>query len=957
MQYFEHTSNPLYSEFIALSRYARYRDDLGRRELWPETVDRLCNFWKGKFPEFEEVIDGEIKESILYLDVMGSMRSLMTAGEALDRCNVAGYNCSYVAIESPRDFDEILYILMNGTGVGFSVERQYVQKLPEIAEEFHHTDTVIHVSDSKLGWAKALKELLSLLWNGEVPKWDLSKVRPAGARLKTFGGRASGPEPLESLFQFSVDMFKRAAGRKLTSLECHDLVCKIADIVVVGGVRRSALISLSNLSDDRMRKAKSGQWWVDNPQRALANNSYVADEKPDFDVFLKEWVSLHESKSGERGIFSRKASKRQAQKTGRREENQDFGTNPCFTGDTLLLTECGYFPIGELENKEINIWNGEEWSKVTPFSTGVNDLVKVDFTDGTSLRCTPYHNFLTVQGFNNSKQYKVEAKDLTPGTKIQKWDMPVVEAGEQYGIDPYSQGFYSGDGNKGYTYSWVYGPKEPCFGRLIGKRGNYYSDRDAWSWKHGPMLDKNFVPVNGSIDYCLNWFAGLMDADGTVTRDKNGNGLQIVSIDHDFLYNLKIMLSRLGIRAKVVSAMEARENTITNQRGETGTYWCQESKRLLVGNQDTYHLMGMGIRFERLNVHQDPPQRDARQYVKVKSVEWLDNEEETFCVTEPKLNQMTVEGMVTGNCSEIVLRNKQFCNLSEVVVRPEDTLDTLKKKVRVATILGTFQSTLTDFRYLRKKWKENTEEERLLGVSMTGIMDHPMMSGSVEKGQLEEWLDELRQVAIETNKEWADKLGIEQSVAISCVKPSGTVSQLVDSASGIHPRFSPYYLRTVRADKKDPLATFMIDKGFYAEEDKMNKSNWVFYFPMKSPDQAITADDMGAQTQLSLWKVYQDHWCEHKPSMTCYYKDDEFLGVGQWIWENFEDVSGISFLPVSDHVYPQAPYIPVDKEEYEKWLDFIPSEIDWSELVQYESGDETVGSQEMACSSGSCEII
>lgn len=632
MESFSQTSNPQYSQYIALSRYARYRDDLGRREVWPETVARLADFWREKLgDEYEEEIK-QSAEAIENLEVMPSMRSLMTAGKALDRCNVAGYNCSYTAIESPRDFDEILYILLNGTGVGYSVERQYVSKLPEVAESFHKTDTVIHVADSKLGWAKAFKELLSLLWNGEVPQWDLSKVRPAGARLKTFGGRASGPGPLDSLFRFSVDLFKKAAGRKLTSLECHDLVCKIADIVVVGGVRRSALISLSNLSDDRMRNAKSGQWWQDNPQRALANNSYVATEKPDYEVFLEEWMSLYKSRSGERGIFSRVASQRQAEKTGRRNAEQEFGTNPC---------------------------------------------------------------------------------------------------------------------------------------------------------------------------------------------------------------------------------------------------------------------------------------------------------------------------------SEIVLRNKQFCNLTEVVVRPEDTLKTLKNKVRLATILGTFQSTLTDFRYLRKKWKENTEEERLLGVSMTGIMDHPVMSGG---DQLKEWLRELKQVAIETNKEYAEKLGINQSTSITAVKPSGTVSQLVDSASGIHPRFSEYYIRTVRADKKDPLATFMIDKGFYAEEDQMNPSNWVFHFPMKAPESCVTAENMGAIEQLSLWKTYQDEWCEHKPSMTCYYTDDEFMRVGQWVWENFNDISGVSFLPVSDHVYAQAPYMPVSKEEYEEWVNKMPKNVDWTELEQYEKEDNTVSSQTLACVGGSCEI-
>lgn len=629
---FEATSNPQYSEFIALSRYARFRDDLGRREVWSETVNRLISFWEERFPNLSDTLRNEIEPAILNLEVMPSMRSMMTAGKALDRCEVSGYNCSFTAIEHPRDFDEILYILMNGTGVGFSVERQYVNKLPEVAESFYDTDTVIVINDSKLGWAKAFKELLSLLWQGEVPSWDMSKVRPKGSRLKTFGGRASGPEPLESLFRFAVELFKKAAGRKLTSVECHDLVCKIAEIVVVGGVRRSALISLSNLSDDRMRNAKSGQWWVDNSQRALANNSYVVDDRPDFETFLDEWVSLHKSRSGERGIFSRKASRRQAEKTGRRDSDYDFGTNPC---------------------------------------------------------------------------------------------------------------------------------------------------------------------------------------------------------------------------------------------------------------------------------------------------------------------------------AEIILRNKGFCNLSEVVVRNTDTRKELLQKTRIATIIGTLQASLTEFPYLRKRWKENAEDEYLLGVSMTGIMDNPL---TYQEDGLESLLDEMREHAIDVNKEWAEKIGIKQSASITAVKPSGTVSQLVDSASGIHPRFSDYYLRTVRADKKDPLSDFMRDKGFYCEEDIMNPSNWVFYFPMKSPDGAVTASDMGAMTQLHLWKKYQDHWCEHKPSMTCYYKDSEFLEIGKWIWDNLDDVSGISFLPVSDHVYQQAPYIKISKEEYEDWMSTMPKDIDWKELVNYEQTDNTESAQTLACAGGSCEI-
>jgi len=620
-----------YQQYIHKSRYARYLPEEQRRETWEETIDRYLNFWVEKGKLTLEDANG-IFADIHDMNVMPSMRALMTAGEALDRDNVAGFNCSYLPIDHPKAFDEMMYVLMCGTGVGFSVERQYVSKLPEVAEEFHDTDTVIHVADSKIGWAKAYRELISLLYSGQLPKWDVSGVRPAGATLKTFGGRASGPEPLVDLFNFTVSVFREAAGRKLSSIECHDLCCKIAQIVVVGGVRRSALISLSNLTDDRLRRCKSGQWWQDNPQRGLANNSACYTEKPDFEAFLNEWKSLYESRSGERGMFSRVASQKQAAKNERRDATYDFGTNPC---------------------------------------------------------------------------------------------------------------------------------------------------------------------------------------------------------------------------------------------------------------------------------------------------------------------------------SEIILRPYQFCNLSEVVVRASDTLSDLKRKVRVATILGTLQATLTDFRYLRKVWKNNTEEEALLGVSLTGIMDHPTLSGRRDKGVLKTWLTELREEAIATNKSWADRLSINTSTAITAVKPSGTVSQLVDSASGIHPRYAQQYIRRVRADARDPLCAVLEAAGIPVEDDVMSPSTKVFSFPIQSPEGAVVASEMGAMEQLELWEIYQDFWCEHKPSMTCYYRDNEFLEVGQWLYNKFDKISGVSFLPYSEHTYQQAPYEPIDIETYEKLKAEFPENIDWNIS---ENSDMTEGSQTLACTGNNCEI-
>lgn len=632
--------NTQLQEYIHLSRYARYDDEQDRRETWEETVDRYCDYFSGRFPGvFPRDI---VREGILNLEVMPSMRAFMTAGKALERDNIAGYNCSYLPIDHVRAFDEIMYILMCGTGVGFSVERQYVSALPEIDDKFYKTDSTIVVADSKIGWSTAFRELIGMLYQGKLPKWDLSRIRPAGERLKTFGGRASGPEPLEALFYFTTDLFGRAAGRRFNSLEVHDLVCKIADVVVVGGVRRSALISLSNLTDERMQRAKSGQWWEAHGQRALANNSVAYTENPDVGIFMREWQELYESKSGERGIFSRESARKQAAATGRRDVAYDFGTNPC---------------------------------------------------------------------------------------------------------------------------------------------------------------------------------------------------------------------------------------------------------------------------------------------------------------------------------GEIILRPCGLCNLSEVVVRADDSTESLARKVELASIIGTFQSTLTDFRYLRPVWKRNAEEERLLGVSFTGIMDHPVLSGrqTYAKGEgadknLAAVLQQLKAKALAVNVEWAARIGINPSVAITTVKPSGTVSQLVDSASGIHPRYSPYYLRTVRADNKDPLAVFMVEKGFPAEPDVTKPQHTtVFTFPVEAPKDAVYRDSLTAIGQLEHYLYFKKWWCEHNPSITVYVREHEWLDVQAWVYKHFNEIGGISFLPHSDHIYQQAPYQEVDKATYEQWVAKMPKNVDWTELK--ETTDQTTSSQELACLGGVCEVI
>jgi ribonucleoside-diphosphate reductase alpha chain len=629
---------PQYQSFIHKSRYARWMEKEGRRENWDETVNRYVTFFSERCPQVGSDVIEQIREAITTHQIMPSMRALMTAGRALDRDNASGYNCSYLPVDHPRAFDETLYLLSVGSGVGFSVERQFVNQLPVVSETFHDSGTVLTVADSKIGWATSFKELISLLYSGEIPSWDTGKVRPAGARLKTFGGRASGPEPLEALFRYAIALFQRAAGRKLNSVECHDLMCKIADTIVVGGVRRSALVSLSNLSDDRMRNAKSGQWWEAHGERALANNSTAYTEKPEVSSFMDEWKALYESKSGERGIFNRAAAKKAAIATGRRDPNYDFGVNPCV---------------------------------------------------------------------------------------------------------------------------------------------------------------------------------------------------------------------------------------------------------------------------------------------------------------------------------EIFMRPNGFCNLTEVVIRAEDTMETLKQKIALATILGTMQSTLTDFRYLRSIWKKNAEEERLLGVSLTGIMDNSMMNGSQGKSVLERNLVLLKEHAILTNKAYAALLGINQSVAITTVKPSGTVSQLVNSASGIHPRYSEYYTRTVRGDKKDPLSQMLYYAGV-PTEDEVRRPNdmWVFSFPVKSPENAVLRNDRTALEQLELYKTYKSCWSEHNVSITIYVKEAEWLSVGAWVFDNWDFIGGISFLPHDEgsHTYVQAPYQEITEQQYLDATAAMPI-INWDMLKEYEKMDTTTGNQSLACTGGACEIL
>lgn len=634
-----------YQNYIAKSRYARFLDSEGRREHWDETVTRYLDYFEQDLDErhgykVPATLRSELYSAIHDLHVMPSMRALMTAGEAAKRENLAVYNCAYLPLDRPRAFAEALYILMCGTGVGFSVERQYANMLPEVPSDFSRTAFDIVVGDSKMGWAVAFEDLLTCLYAGTIPHIIYDEIRSAGERLKVFGGRASGPEPLQRLFEFTIRTFRNAAGRKLNSLECHEIATMTGDIVVVGGVRRSAEISLSNLSDPRMRDAKSGDWRAHKPHLQLANNSVAYTEKPDVGAFMAEWHSIYMSKSGERGIFNRVGAQKKVLRLGRRDHRFDFGVNPC---------------------------------------------------------------------------------------------------------------------------------------------------------------------------------------------------------------------------------------------------------------------------------------------------------------------------------GEIILRPRGLCNLSESVVRRNDSLAELREKARLAAILGTWQATQTRFGFVEPDWRKNAEEERLLGVSQTGIYDNPMMRGDMGMEALGRQLHDLKGVVLSTNREMAYEIGISPSAAATTVKPSGTVSQLVNSPSGIHQGHAPYYIRRVSADNKDPVTQFMIDSGIPNEPHATKPNDMtVFSFPIALAHDTVTREQVTAIQHLELVKLYNNVWSEHAVSCTVSIKEHEWPEVGGWVYNNFDDVVGLAFLPhfAEDSSYTQMPYETIDKWQYEDLLAKMPKALDWSKLAEYEAGEDTVtGTREFACQGNTCEIV
>ena len=801
-----------YQHFIFISRYARWLEKENRRETWEETVERYFTFFETHLKQNQKYdvpaeLRKELKDAVLNLEIMPSMRSLMTAGPALERSNIAGYNCSYIAINNPRAFSEALFILMNGTGLGFSVERQYIEKLPTIAEEFHDTDTTIVVDDSKLGWAKAYKELISLLIVGQIPRCDLSKIRPAGARLKTFGGRASGPGPLEDLFKFTTNIIRKAAGRKLSSIECHDIMCMIGNVVVVGGVRRAALISLSNLTDEKMRDAKTGAWWNDNSQRALANNSVAYKEKPEIGIFMEEWISLYKSKSGERGIFNRQAAKKQIQKLGdRRDASHDMGLNPCVSKEMLISTNQGLRSVESLIGVPFVAVCDGEYSSTGFVKTGTKKLFKVKTEAGYQIRATDNHRLLISDGSWKELGNCSIGEELTIGnTRIHheinqdEYDLGWL-VGEVIGDGCYNPDKYTalvrfwGEtksflANKAYdiiesistTYNQPTKPKAPVVHEKNGTEQVQSKKIDTLCRGQIDFM-KNILPKleQMPISFVAGVIGGLFDSDGTVGGDpkKNGIYLQLTSVKQNNLQCIQRMLINFGITSRIYKTKDSGVTTMPNGHGGNSIYETQELYRLDIG-RDNLDLFQKYIgftdpnkkeRLEKLLSMRSRPAYKTKFSSKIVSIE-DDGVEDVYDCAVPEIERFVCNGLVVHNCGEILLRDREFCNLTEVMIRPTDDIDSIRRKVRLATILGTWQASLTHFPFLSSEWKKNCEEETLLGVSLTGILDNKYMRGEVYT--LSTILNSLKQEAINTNKECAEKLGIKPSAAITTVKPSG----------------------------------------------------------------------------------------------------------------------------------------------------------------------------------------
>ena len=931
-------SNKLLSDIVAFRTYAKFLPHLGRREILEESINREMMMHLDKFPKLSRDIVKAFRK-VHDLEVMPSMRGLQFAGDAIIKNNARQYNCSFTPIDHVKCFSESLFLLLSGVGVGFSVQNRHVSRLPKIGIPREEGRFIIH--DSILGWAQAVDALMDAYFNNSIkPVFDYSAIRPKGSYLVTTGARAPGPEPLKYMLQTVESRLKEAQGRKLRPIEVHDIVCLISDCVLAGGIRRAALLSLFDRDDTEMLKAKSGDWWVKHPYRARANNSAVL---PRSEVTKEEFMEIFrackDSGAGEPGFSWT--------------NNPDWGFNPCVTGDTEILTREGYVRIDSVVDTEQEIWNGFEWSTVTPKVTGRNQqLLTITFSDGRLLTCTPYHKFHISTDYRGGTKV-VEARDLESGMKLIKHEFPLIEGGVEY-EHAYTQGFISAEGMDDYNFFTLYEPKRCVVNRLTGGALVSWDDeqkRGRFSIKH-TKLPKNFVPFNWSVKSRLDWLSGLFDGDGTELRE---GGLQLVSVDRKFLDNVQKLLSTLGIQSKVTMANKAGYRPMPDGHGGTKEFYCQDAYRILVGAVQMQQLKKLGLKCERM-AFDKTPQRDASQFVTVVDVTEAGTAEKVYCFNEPKRHLGIFGGVITGQCHEIALNPNQFCNLSTInqtgIKNEKDFLD----RVYSATLLGTLQAAYTDFPFLRSKWKETTEREALIGASFTGIAD---AAGIVTPDMLEKGA----KLALEVNEKYAKKIGINPAARLTAIKPEGTSSTVLGSSSGIHARHAEYYLRRVRMNKNDALASYLSSVVPELVEDDVTSSNGIVVtIPQESPAGAIIRD---AETAMSLFNramMYNKHWVDpghrsgdnkHNVSCTISVKDNEWEELADAMWNARHEYSGMSLLPFDGGSYRQAPFETCTKEKYEE-LSKLVKEIDLKQVKEEE--DNTNRMESIACAGGLCEL-
>ena len=932
-------SNKLLSEVIAFKNYAKYKQHEQRRETLEETISRNMSMHLDRFPKLSKDIV-KAYQRVYDLKVMPSMRAMQFAGDAVIKNNARSYNCSFLNITDIHSFSEALFLLLSGVGVGYSVQKHHINQLPKVILPREQGEFIIH--DSIQGWAQAVEVLMDAYFHGRIlPQFNYTRIRPKGAYLVTTGAKAPGPEPLRKMLEDVEQRLKLSIGRKLKPIEVHDIICIISEAVLAGGIRRSACISLFDADDEEMLSCKSGDWWIKHPYRARANNSAVLlrneIKKEQFEYIFDKCIK---SNSGEPGFFF--------------SNSREVGTNPCVTGDTEILTKNGYVRIDSVVDTEVEVWNGFEWSKVTPKITGYNEpVLTVVFNDGRSLTCTYYHSFHIARGYTGDSQ-KIKAKELEVGMKLLKHDFPIIDDGVEVKDDyAYTQGFVSAEGMDGYNFLWLYSPKKAALNRLAGETGPYNLKEDRYSFKlkydHEP---KKLVPFNWNLRGKLNWLAGLFDGDGCELKE---GGLQLCSVDRSFLLNLQKLLSTLGIQSKVTLASKSGMKSMPNGNNGYKDFYCKDSFRICVGAVQMQNLKELGLKCERLKFNKTP-QRDASQYVTVVDIIESGVEQVVYCFNEPKRHLGIFNGILTGQCGEISLNSNQFCNLTTVnQTGVKDKRDFLNR-IYAATLIGTLQASYTDFPYLRPKWKEVTETEALIGVSFTGIADNPNLITA-------DWLNEGAELVRSVNEKYAKRIGINSAARTTTVKPEGTASLVLGSSSGIHARHAPYYLRRFRVNKDESVAVYLKNVvPELVEDDVFSSNTYVVTIPQKSPDNAVVRNNETGVDVFNRVLFYQDNWInpghvsgvnKHNVSVTINYRPDEVDVLRKKLWQERNRYTAVSLLPYDGGVYQQAPFEECTEERYKELLPLV-KEIDLR-LVK-EGEDKTERVEQIACSGGVCEI-